>query len=75
MVTFVQGVTTAQKVPLNPRLVRRVTLVQAKVFLKPLNVSNVPQELTVMTLESLLVNHAEALQGLRSALRAASALA
>ncbi len=75
MVTFVQEVTTAQKVPLNPRLVRRVPLAQAKVFLKPLNASNVPQELTVMTLESQLANHAEALQGLRLALRAASALA
>ena len=75
MVTFVQGVTTAQKGPLNPRLVRRVPLAQAKVFLKPLNASNVPQAHTVMTLESQLVNHAEALQGLRSALRAASALA
>jgi len=50
-------------------------LAQAKVFLKLLNASNVPKALTVMTLESLLVNHAEALQGLRSALRAASGLA
>jgi len=50
-------------------------LVQAQVFLKLLNASNVPQELTVMTLESQLVNHAEALQEHRSALKAASALA
>ena len=75
MVTFVQEVTTAQKVPLNPRLVRRVPLAQAKVFLKLFNASNVPQELTVMTLESQLANLAEALQEHRSALRAASALA